>query len=217
MDGLMLAKAIRAEPGLNGVRMILCTSWDNHFHRAELETIGITHVLMKPIRQPELLGALLRALPEDGSPGSRAPLPGATSDSRPPLASLAARRELRVLVAEDNAVNQRVTLLQLEKLGYRAELVANGKEVLEAMERASYDLILMDCHMPEMDGYEATRKIRLNPRNRKVKIVAMTANAMQGDRERCLAVGMDEYISKPTRLAELQEIIARCSNIPLEA
>jgi CheY-like chemotaxis protein len=133
--------------------------------------------------------------------GSRSPVP------RIPASGV------RVLVAEDNAVNQRVTMLQLNKLGYRAELAATGIEVLEALERGDYDLVLMDCHMPEMDGYEATKKIRQNPRHSQVKIIAMTANAMQGDRERCLEAGMDDYISKPTQLNDLRDAIVRWAQV----
>ncbi len=210
LDGVMLAKRINSDPALHGTRIVLCTSWDNSFNHAELEKNGIVHVMMKPIRQPELLNALLRAIPSeeilDETPAGAPDRHG----TRSPVDTVAQRGKLRVLVAEDNVVNQRVTLLQLEKLGYRAELAANGLEVLEALERAQYDVILMDCHMPEMDGYEVTERIRRNPRHGQIKIIAMTANAMQGDRERCLASGMDDYVSKPTRLHDLQDVISRC-------
>src|SRR5690606_31547801 len=99
---------------------------------------------------------------------------------------------LRVLVAEDMAVNQRLIHLQLKKLGYISESVSNGLEVLEALERSTFHIILMDCQMPEMDGYEATRRIRRNPRHQKVQIIAMTAHAMDGDREKCLDAGMNQ-------------------------
>ena len=114
--------------------------------------------------------------------------------------------DIRVLVAEDNPVNQKVALRQLAKLGLQADAVSNGAEVLEALSRIPYDIILMDCQMPEMDGYEATRALRKHPRFHDIHIVAMTANAMQGDREKCLAAGMNDYISKPTRLPDLQLI-----------
>jgi CheY-like chemotaxis protein len=113
---------------------------------------------------------------------------------------------LRVLVAEDNAVNQRIAMAQLKKLGFAAESVSNGLEVLEALGRIPYDIILMDCQMPELDGYETTREVR-GRNGHQPYIIAMTANAMQGDRELCLAAGMDSYISKPLRIADLGSVL----------
>ncbi|HEU5078213.1 MAG TPA: response regulator [Opitutaceae bacterium] len=124
-------------------------------------------------------------------------------------AATAVHRPLRVLVAEDNAVNQRLVHLQLKRLGYHPDFATNGSEVLKSLERKEYDVILMDCQMPDMDGYEASRAIRRDERFRDVRIIAMTANAMQGDREKCLEAGMDDYLAKPTRLAELKEALLR--------
>jgi CheY-like chemotaxis protein len=126
------------------------------------------------------------------------------------MASEAPRTLVRVLVAEDNVVNQKVAQRHLAKLGIHADIVGNGLEALEALRRIPYDLVLMDCQMPELDGYEATRQVRRGEAgSANVPIVAMTANAMHGDKERCLESGMDDYIAKPVRQKELVEVIER--------
>ncbi|NEO28476.1 MAG: response regulator [Kamptonema sp. SIO4C4] len=127
-----------------------------------------------------------------------------------PETLLSHQMPLKILLAEDNVVNQKVALNMLKKLGYRADVVANGMEVLDALHRQPYNLVLMDVQMPEMDGIEATRHIRQQKHWDAVTIIAMTANAMQGDREACLAVGMNDYISKPIRIQTLTETLQRC-------
>ena len=116
---------------------------------------------------------------------------------------------LRMLVVEDNVVNQRVVQMQLKKIGCTPDFASNGVEALQAIELGEYDVILMDCQMPEMDGYETTRRIRKDSRNDGLHVIAMTANAMQGDREKCFAAGMDDYITKPTAAADLHAVLDR--------
>ena len=124
---------------------------------------------------------------------------------------MAKRLPLRILLAEDNVVNQKVALRMLERMGYRADVVANGLEALEALTRQAYDVILMDVHMPEMGGLEATQHICQQwPTALQPRIIAITANAMPGDREACLAVGMDDYISKPVQAGALRAALERC-------
>ncbi len=124
------------------------------------------------------------------------------------------KKKVQILLAEDNTVNQKVELKVLSKMGYRADAVANGQEAVEVLETIPYDLVLTDCQMPEMDGYEATRSIRdprTDVRNHSIPMVAMTANAMKGDKEKCIEAGMDDYVSKPIDAKELSEAIERCT------
>jgi CheY-like chemotaxis protein len=127
---------------------------------------------------------------------------------------MAARLPLRILLAEDNAVNQKLALRLLSQMGYRADVAGNGQEVVDALERQRYDVVLMDVQMPEMDGLEATRRIHKRwPDSKRPRIIAMTANAMQGDREAFLQAGMDDYVSKPIRIEELVSALSRIQPI----
>ncbi len=201
MDGLALCRAVGADAVIAGTARVMMTSLGQDLTAEERQGAGIAVLIHKPLRPSVLMAALNSALAEN------APLPEAarapTPAHEPPR-----RRHFRVLVVEDNAVNQKVALRQLEKLGYEADVAANGKEAVEALERQTYDLVLMDCLMPEMDGFQATAEIRKREKDkRRTPIVAMTANALQGDQERCLASGMDGYISKPVRLEKLEEVL----------
>ena len=202
VDGLALARAIKAEPEIASTRLVLLTPFGKTPPSEELARAGVEACRFKPVRQTVLLNSLVDAI----APRVAARQAGGKGPEPKPL-----RREgVRILVAEDNAVNQRVALGQLHKLGYSADAVGNGLEALEALGRIPYDVVLMDCQMPEMDGYEATHCIREREGDaRHTWIIAMTANAMQGDREKCLEAGMDDYVSKPVKIAALQEALAK--------
>jgi CheY-like chemotaxis protein len=173
--------------------------------------VGIAAYLTKPVRQSQLFDCLMTVVNQHSE----------TPDAEPSTqkAQLVTRHNLKkthpnshklILLAEDNIINQKVAVRQLEKLGYRADTVANGREAIEALSRIPYDLVLMDCQMPVMDGYEATAEIRRRKGAASAtKIVAMTANALDGDREKCLRAGMDDYVSKPVRAEELSKVLER--------
>jgi two-component system, sensor histidine kinase and response regulator len=206
MDGLMLARAIKSDPAIAGTRLLMMTSLGRR-DDAAIREAGVELCLTKPVKQSQLFDCLVTLtgdyLVDEPPPQRRAAL--AT-----PQVSREGRDHVRILVAEDNTVNQKVALRQLDRLGYAADAVANGIEVLEALDRIPYDVVFMDCQMPEMDGYEATREIRKREGDsRRTTIIAMTANALDGDRERCLAAGMDDYISKPVKRELLSAAIER--------
>jgi signal transduction histidine kinase/CheY-like chemotaxis protein len=212
IDGGVVARSMHRDPKLAPIPVVLMTPYDCRFSPEETAAMGVVAMLVKPIRRQDLVDAVRRGLSGAGGPRVAAPEPPKDQvliEPSPPEELPAASMPLRVLVAEDHPINQRLTHLQLRKIGYEADIAANGNEVLEAMERTRYDVILMDCQMPELDGFETTRRLRLMARHAGVYIIAMTANAMQGDRERCLAAGMDDYLSKPTRLDDLREALAR--------
>jgi signal transduction histidine kinase/CheY-like chemotaxis protein len=200
MDGADVASRIRADPKLKDMVVVLLTSAG----RSERPVPGVDIELVKPVRPSQLFDVLQSLM---------ASRPGHTKrrinreGTGPPAAR---HRWARILVAEDNAANLKVAVRMVERLGYRADVAGNGSEALEALDRVPYDAVLMDCQMPEMDGYEATREIRKAERDgRHVPIIAMTASAMAGDRERCLAAGMDDYISKPVKLHIVAAVLER--------
>jgi two-component system, sensor histidine kinase and response regulator len=214
MDGLTLARAIKAEPSISRTRLIILTSLGQVMGTDELRDIGIDAYLVKPVKQSRLFDCLVDVI---GHTASENIFSKATDPSHP-LAPLNPNLpKVRILLAEDNRVNQKVALGQLRKLGCSAHAVANGLEVIESLKDAPYDVILMDCQMPEMDGYEATQQIRRHEKESglqkgsrpRLHIIAMTANAMQGDREKCIASGMDDYVTKPVRLGDLQAALER--------
>ncbi|HYX38406.1 MAG TPA: PAS domain S-box protein [Oligoflexus sp.] len=209
MDGLQLAKRIRADPLIRKVKLILLTSLEMIIPSDELDSAHIAVCLIKPIKQSQLFDALTSQglkLPLKSTDESKNDREGLKTDN---IVSKAVT-DIRILVAEDNHINQRIALLILQRLGYAAEAVADGHEVLAALERISYDIILMDCQMPEMDGYMAAAEIRqLSNEKRNTVIIAMTANALQGDREKCLNAGMNDYISKPVNSKDLQSVLEK--------
>jgi signal transduction histidine kinase/CheY-like chemotaxis protein len=214
MSGLDVARTVRAEPDTRDLPMILLTSWiEPSLSAASLEA-GVSACLPKPVRPRRLLEALAAVL-EPKTPSSR-PEAGTVAAVAP---AVTPGVRGRVLAADDNAVNKKLITRLLEKAGYIADAVDNGREAVEAVTRVEYDAVLMDCQMPVMDGFEATSVIRAaaSGRGRRVPIIALTASAMQSDRERCLAAGMDDYLTKPIKPTELAEVLTRWVPRPVEA
>ena len=207
-DGESLGRAIKNDPELKDTRMVMLTSRGMRGDAARASDLGFEAYLTKPIRQSHLLDAILSVFGKQNDGGQAA---GDEIITRHSLAE-SRKHQRRILLVEDNAVNQKVALIHLKKYGYCAEVACNGREALEAVEKCRYDLILMDIQMPEMDGYEATRAIR--GAGHSLPIVAMTANAMKGDREKCLEAGMNDYLSKPVNPKELLEKILFWSEPP---
>ena len=190
MDGIELATRIQAEASYPMTLLLLTSLGELNICKGMRQRL-FAECLTKPIAKKQLLDCLLSALArETAPPAAQQQPPGRPRDTPEKVKE----KPIRVLVAEDNVVNQKVVLLQLKRLGYRADTVANGLEVLEACRRVPYDIVIMDCQMPEMDGYEATRKLRQQERGtRRTTIIALTASARAEDRERCLQAGMDDY------------------------
>jgi CheY-like chemotaxis protein len=194
LDGIALATAVRASESGAGTPVIVLSSIGVH----ERESDVVAASLVKPVKPSALHDAIATVLAGQAATVPMRPV-GAGIDH-----DLGARHPLRILLAEDNAVNQKLALRLLERMGYRADVADNGLAAISAVEGSTYDVILMDVQMPELDGLEATRRIRRRWPGDRPRIVAMTANAMDGDREACLAAGMDDYIAKPIAPEALQ-------------
>jgi len=209
MDGIQLARAISADPAISPTRLVLLTSIGISINE-DARQAGVEVVLSKPVRQSQLHDALATML---GTPTDTQATPSQEGVSPTPHATPAAEvraSRAHVLLAEDYPVNQVVAMRMLERSGYGVDAVNNGREAVEALSRTSYAAVLMDVQMPGMDGYEATAEIRRREGSgRHTPIIAMTADAMQGDRERALAAGMDDYIAKPVRREELDAVLER--------
>ena len=211
MDGEGLARWIKIEPALQTTVLVLLTSLAQPGTPARLAELGFAGCLTKPLHQAALRSLLKRVL-EAAPPSAQPPeaFPEGLDFSSRLTADQPRRPTARILVAEDNQTNQAVALAILQRLGYRADAVANGQEAIAALQQIPYDLVLMDCQMPELDGYEASRRIRQpgsGVRSPNLPIIAMTANAMQGDREKCLRAGMNDYLPKPVQPAALMHAI----------
>ena len=214
MDGIELAEAIRQveidRGGTSHLPLVLLSSVGGR--DAARESAEFTAVLSKPLRQSALFDVLMTVFAHQPRPTARPATERATVDPE-----MAAHHPLRILLAEDNVVNQKLAVQLLSKMGYRADVAANGLEAIRAVERQPYDVILMDVQMPEMDGLEATRRISARfAASQRPRIIAMTAIAMQGDREMCLDAGMDDYVSKPVRVEELVAALSRCQRLTVQ-
>ncbi len=196
VDGITLARLVKAQPQFGNPRFIVVSGTAPTEAPASLLDKGIAVWLAKPIKQRALQAAVLGQAVKARAPRMLKPAAG-------PKAG-------RILVVEDNTVNQKVALRQLQKLGYSADAVGNGLEALDALRRIDYDLMLTDCHMPEMDGYQATAAIRSSEKpGRRLPIIALTASAQHEDRERCFAAGMDDFVTKPVREADLAAVLSK--------
>lgn len=231
MDGLTLAQMIQQDPSLAGVKLVMLTSLGRRGDAEKAKQVGVAAYLTKPIRQVVLFNSLKMLLGAEGKGSSNGP----HLVTRHTVKEVQRRDMAHILLAEDNLVNQKVAVRMLERMGFHPDVVKNGREAVNAWQQGTYNLILMDCQMPEMDGFEATGEIRRCeesllastaslenneevPGNNEqrttrdqqhIPIIAMTANAMKGDREKCLDAGMDDYIAKPVKPEILEEVILR--------
>ncbi|MEH2114411.1 PAS domain S-box protein [Nostoc sp.] len=204
MDGITLARQIRKQSSCQNLPLVIMTSLGKAETSSDFNDVQFAASLSKPIKQSQLYDVITRLL-------GNQPIPASVSHFPLVDRHLANRLPLRILLAEDTVVNQKVALLMLQKIGYGADVVTNGLEAIAALQKQPYDVVLMDVNMPEMDGLETTRRIcqewgvGFRPH-----IIAITANAMRGDRQVCLAAGMDDYLSKPIQLPELAQALSKC-------
>ncbi len=202
VDSYALVQEIRSLGSAESLRLLPLTSTHLRTGDRRMDAARLSRSIYKPVRPKQLVNALAHSF-DDHDHSVRKPPALQTFD---PM--FASRLPLRILLADDNRVNQRVGSRFLERLGYRVEVVGNGIEVLRAIERQRYDIVFLDVQMPEMDGYETARQVRLRwGDDGRPSIIAMTGNAMQGDREACLAAGMDDYIAKPVRIEDIQSVL----------
>ncbi len=209
MSGLQVIERIRANPDLRGACIVMLTSLEQTLSTAQYRAIGVDSYLIKPVKPSELLRMIRRTLGKQ------------TEAVKPPvIETQPIQQSLRILVAEDNMVNQKLAVASLEKMGHQVELAATGAEALAKWRQGKFDLVLMDVQMPGMDGLEVARRIRQEERTlgTHIPVIAMTARSMGGDRERCIEVGMDDYVSKPVSSEDLYQKIARHTNLaPISA
>jgi two-component system sensor histidine kinase/response regulator len=214
MDGFGLVEQIKRKLDISTSTIMMLTSGGQRGDAARCGELGIAAYLLKPVRQSELREAILRVLGTKETAGPKMMItPYSLNDDSGP------KQRLGILLAEDNPINQKLAVRMLEKRGHHVTVAANGKQALAALERCSYDLVLMDVQMPEMDGLEATILLRKREELTGLRqaVVAMTALVMKGDRERCMAAGMDGYLSKPIRPQELDEVLDRHLSMDCEA
>jgi CheY-like chemotaxis protein len=204
MDGVEVARRIRERQA--SLPLVLFSSLGRR-ETGDAQAL-FQAFLSKPLRQSQLFDTLVSLLAHEAAPPPR-PAPADLSARHSPIdPAMATNHPLRILLAEDNVVNQKLAMRLLQQMGYRADLASNGLEAVQAVQRQAYDVVLMDVQMPELDGLDATRQIcRLQGAAQRPRIVAMTANAMQGDREMCMAAGMDDYLTKPIRVDRLVEAL----------
>jgi CheY-like chemotaxis protein len=206
IDGVKLIERIRERPDLPMSVVAMLTTFAQREEEARCRAVGVTEFLVKPLRQHELRDALMRAIK---------PATAQVVQSRTP-ASPAAAAPLNILLAEDNSVNQLLMVRLLQKRSHRVTVANNGKQALAALEQEQFDLVLMDVQMPELDGLEATQELRRREQQTgtRIPVVALTAHAMAGDRELCLAAGMDGYLTKPINVRDLDEVLQRFGGTP---